>query len=337
MFVIDIHSHIVPPEFPPPSSRVDSSAWPSMKPMKDGRARMMIDGKQFRIIERAYFDVDARLAWMDRHGVTLQVVSPLPELLSHWLSADTAYELAEVTNCTIAELVNANPRKFAGLGMLPLQDIDRSAKMVASLAAMGLRGIEAASNVVGRSLADRRHDPIFVELARHDLAIFVHGSRPAGSERFLGPPIMDNVIGVPQDCGAVVASFIATDVLARHPTLRLGFAHGGGTFGALLDRMDFVWHEFDSLRGTSKIPPREYVRRFYFDSVTYSAPYLRYLIGNFGADSLMCGTDGPAVGAQSELGTLIHEACGVNAPAVEKIKWRNAMRFLGLTASRSAR
>ena len=331
MFLIDTHAHLVPRKFPPLPPDVDPRGWPSMEPLEDGRARMMIDGQQFRVIERAYFDPDARLKWMDQHGIALQVVSPLPELLGHWLAVDTACELAIFTNHTIAELVKTNSGRFAGLGMLPLQDVDRSVNMVASLAEMGLRGIEVGSNVGGRSIADPVYDRVFAELARHDLAVFVHGSRPAGSERFLGPPIMNNVIGIPQDCAAAIASFIATDVLARHPKLRLGFAHGGGTFAAVLDRMDFVWREFPALRNTSKVSPREYVGKFYFDTITYGASYLRYLIENFGIDTLICGTDGPAIGAQSELDMLVNDVCGGSAEAAEKIRWRNAARFLGLT------
>jgi aminocarboxymuconate-semialdehyde decarboxylase len=202
--------------------------------------------------------------------------------------------------------------------------------MTRELAALGLRGVQVGSNVNGRSIADPAFDPVLAELASQGLAVFVHGSRPAGTERLLGPGMMVNVVGIPQDGASAVASFIATDVLRRHPTLRLGFAHGGGTFGAVLDRMQFVWQEFPAFRKIGDTSPRDYVRRFYFDSITYSVPYLRYLIDAYGVDTLMCGTDGPGA-THLRLDTFTSEACGGDATATQKILSRNAARFLGLS------
>jgi aminocarboxymuconate-semialdehyde decarboxylase len=190
--------------------------------------------------------------------------------------------------------------------------------------------VQVGSNVNGRSIADPVFEPVLAELAKHGLAVFVHGLKPAGTERLLGPGLMVNVIGIPGDTSSAIASFIATDVLARHPALKLGFAHGGGSFGALLDRMEFVWQEFPSFRKGGTTSPREYVRRFYFDTVTYSVPYLRYLIEAYGVDTLICGTDGPGP-SQSRLDKFVSEACRGDAVAAEKILSRNAARFLDLS------
>jgi aminocarboxymuconate-semialdehyde decarboxylase len=330
VLVVDAHAHIVPREFPTLPTGVNLTGWPSMVALDDGRARMMIDGNEFRVIQRAYFDLETRLQLMDHQGIGLQVVSPLPELLGHWLDARTALELATLTNTVIAEAIAAAPARIAGLGMLPLQDPQRSAAMVSELAAQGLRGIEVGSNVNGRSIADPCFDGVLAELARHGMALFVHGSRPAGMERLLGPRLMINVVGIPQDTAMAIASFIVTDVLSRHPGLKLGFSHGGGTFGAVLDRMDFVWHEFSAVRATSRLSPREYVRKFYFDTVTYSVRYLRYLIDAYGEDALICGTDGPDAGSGTRLEAFVSEACGTNG-ATPKILATNAARFFNLT------
>jgi aminocarboxymuconate-semialdehyde decarboxylase len=291
---------------------------------------MMIDGQLYRVIERAYFDLEARLALMDAEGVDVQVVSPLPELLGYWLDPGTAVELARWVNDDIAEALGAAPDRLEGLGMLPLQDIDTSAGMVADLSTREFRGIEVGSNVNGRSIADPVFDPVLSELAANGLSILVHGLRPAGTDRLLGPKLLTNVIGIPQDCASAISSFIATDVLARHPDLRLGFVHAGGTFGSVLDRMDFVWREFPNFRESSTTSPRAYVKNFFFDTITYSVPYLRYLMDAFGVDTLMCGSDGPAVGAQGQLARFISEACLEDVHAADQMLWRNAARFLGL-------
>jgi aminocarboxymuconate-semialdehyde decarboxylase len=300
-----------------------------MSPLDDGRARMIIDGREYRVIDRAYFDLASRLKLMDGQGIDLQVISPLPELLGHWLDVDTATRLAELCNCTISAAVKAAPDRLAGIGMLPLQDVERSVGMLPALASLGLKGVQVGSNVGGRSIADPLFDPLFAAVSRLGMAVFVHGSRPAGTERLLGPSLMVNVIGIPQDCASAIASFISTDVLKRHPALKLGFSHGGGTFGAVLDRMEFVWREYPSFRGSCEISPRNYVKRFYFDAITYSVPYLKYLRGAYGADTLMSGTDGPG-SSKIRMADFITDACRDDEAAAENMLSRNALRFFGL-------
>lgn len=333
MRVVDVHAHIVPADYPlPPSLRgKEINGWPTLVALEDGRGRMMIDGREFRTLERAYFDLEARLALMDREQIQLQVVSPLPELLGYWLQAVVGTELARLTNAAAAAAQRAAPQRIAALGMLPLQDIPTAVAMVGEVAAAGLKGIEVGSNVNGRSIADPAFDPVWAEIVRHDLAVWVHGIRPAGAERLLGPPMMANVIGIPNDTALAIASFITTDVLARHPGLKLGFAHGGGSFGALLDRLDYVWREYPAVRKTSRLSPRDYVRRFTFDTITYSVPYLRFLLDAYGTDSLLCGTDGPTAGTQYDCEAFVMQACAGDAATAAKLLSGNAQRFFNLS------
>lgn len=325
MYIIDTHAHIVPTVFPQRAS----AGWPSMVPLDDGNARMMIDGQLYRVIDRPYFDLEARLAYMERENISAQVISPLPELLGHWLPVDTGVAMAELTNATIAETVKQAPDKLAGLGMLPLQSVEKSVAMVKSIASLGLRGIEVSSNVDGVSIADAHFDPVFKALAENNLAVLVHGSRPPAPERQLGPKIMGNIIGIPQDCSTAISSFIITDILARAPGLRLGFVHAGGTFGSVLARMDAVWHMLPAMQESSPVSPRDYVRRFYFDTISYSIPYLRFIIGEFGEETIICGTDGPAKGGQSDLEGLVLGACDGDVARAKRIFVDNAVRFLG--------
>lgn len=330
MIVVDTHAHLVPQTFPDVPESVSPRGWPTMVPLADGRARMLIDGKEFRIFEPAYWDVAGRIAFMDSQGIALQVLSPLPELLGYWLEPATTAALAEHTNGTIAKAVASASDRLSGLGMLPLQDVDRSLDILRDAHRLGLRGFLAASNVNGKSIADASFAPIFSELVRLDMALLIHGYRPAGTDRLLGSPLLAPIVGVPQDCAAAIASFITTDILGLHPGLKLGFVHGGGSFGAVLDRFNHVWREFPELQKAVAISPRDYVRRFYFDTVTFSVPYLTYLIEAFGADALMAGTDGPTPIGQTGLEEFITRACRGDMIVAEKILWRNAARFLGL-------
>jgi len=328
MFVIDSHAHFVPQTFPASPAGVAANEWPEMLPLPDGRARMMIDGKEFRIFEAAYWDVPGRIAVLDGEGIDLQVLSPLPELLGYWFQPATTAAMAECVNSAIAAAVASAPTRLAGMGMLPMQDVEKSAAMVGELAALGLRGVIVASNINGISIADSRFYPVFAAIEAHHLALFVHGYRPAGLERFIGSPLLGPIAGVPQDTSAAIASFIMTDIFHHFPALKLGFAHGGGSFGAVLARMDHVWHEFPDMQTANKTAPRDYVRNFYFDTVTFGTDYLAYLITAFGPQSLMAGTDGPTPIGQRGLQAFVTTAC--KGDAAEAILAGNAIRFFGL-------
>lgn len=328
MFVIDCHAHIVPENFSGlPSSVVD---WPAMQIRADGDADMVINGQRYRVIERAYFDLAARLSAMDRDGVDLQVISPLPELLSYWLELPTAVAMAELVNQVTADAVQAAPGRLEGLGMLPLQDITTSVQMVSQLSELGLRGVQVGSNVNGVSIASSEFDPVFAALEAHNLCVFVHGIRPAGIERLLGPRLMGNVIGIPQDGASAIASFITTDILGKFPALRLGFAHAGGSFGSVLGRMNFVWREHDLFRQDATVSPCDYVRKFFFDTITYSVPDLQHLMLTFGIDGFMCGSDGPTLKTQRGLEQFVVQASDGDEAVAEKMLWRNSLRFLDI-------
>jgi aminocarboxymuconate-semialdehyde decarboxylase len=84
------------------------------------------------------------------------------------------------------------------------------------------------------------------------------------------------------------------------------------------------------MQETLPISPRDYIRKFHFDSVTFSADYLRYLIVAYGPDGMMAGTDGPTPIGQRGLAKFIGEACDGDTASAEKILWRNAARFFDL-------
>ncbi|MET0985854.1 MAG: amidohydrolase, partial [Steroidobacteraceae bacterium] len=111
MKIIDFHTHVVPSRYPDRPASIAEPNWPSMEKIDDRNSRMVIAGKQFRVFQSFYWNVDERIQRLDEVGVAMQVVSPLPELLSYWLAADAAEVLTNFMNQFIAELVGKAPTR----------------------------------------------------------------------------------------------------------------------------------------------------------------------------------------------------------------------------------
>ena len=131
--MIDVHSHICPAELPS-IGRVVSSRWPCMCD-RSGTPTLMIGDAPFRELDARSWSVEARLEDMNRDGVTMQVLSPMPELLSYWFATAETQVLCDSVNAAIATMVSEKPDRFAGLGMLPLQDPEAAAREISELVA----------------------------------------------------------------------------------------------------------------------------------------------------------------------------------------------------------
>jgi len=301
-----------------------------MEEIDDRSSRMVIAGRQFRIFESFYWNVPERIKRLDEVGITLQVVSPLPELLSYWLSSDAAEVLTDFMNGLVADMVRAAPTRFAGLGAVALQDPARAVRQLESIKSLGLKGVHIGSHVNGLSIADEKFHPFYEAAEALDLVIFVHGIKPGGASLMLGPPLMPAVVGVPQETAVAISSLIMTDILRRFPRLKLVFSHGGGTIGSVLDRFNAVWAGFDVMRKNLSTPPSEYIRRFYYDTVVFGADYLGYLAKLLGASQLVAGTDGPVDMGQPPIAKFLADA-GLSASDQARVAGGNAERLLGLS------
>jgi aminocarboxymuconate-semialdehyde decarboxylase len=330
MPVIDFHAHIVPDSYPVRPAGVIEPAWPEMRPVDDKLSSMVIGGKEYRKFESFYWDVDERIAQMGVNGIDMEVLSPLPELLSYWLNADAAVALTDYMNEFVGGMVVQAPDRFQGLGCVALQDPPRAVQQLEQLKkAHGLKGVHLGSHINGVSIADERFIPFFEAAEDLDLVLFVHGIKPGGLDRLLGSPLMGPVLGVPNETTAVIGSLIMSDILGRFPNLKFVFSHGGGGIGAVLDRFDLVWNKFDVMQVNGDVSPSEYARRFYYDTVTFSADYLGYLVRLLGADRFVAGTDGPTEIGQKDLPGFLARA-GLSGSETELVTHENATRLLAL-------
>jgi aminocarboxymuconate-semialdehyde decarboxylase len=291
---IDIHTHIVPATFPAYAGRHANARWPSMEPAHDcHHCNVMIAGKIFRTVSDHSWSLERRLEIMDAARVECQVLSPMPELLSYWLEPEDTESLGRHVNDTIATMVFDGKGRFAGLGMVPLQDPDRAVRELERLMEAGFKAVEIGTNVNGVSIGDGRYAPFFAAAERLGAAIFVHALHPAGIERLIGLPNMPALARFPCETSTAIVSLMMAGIIGRHPRLRIAFSRGGGVFALVLARFLHGWKLVGGIKEATGGSPVELARRLYYDTLVYDADTLSFLIERFGVTQLCIGTDRP--------------------------------------------
>jgi aminocarboxymuconate-semialdehyde decarboxylase len=326
---VDVHAHVVPENFPHYIGGKLPAEWPSMAPAHACHRHVMIAGKVYRTVSDACWSSARRLADLPGMGLALQVLSPMPELLSYWMPARDAQQLLRYTNDCMAAMVQEGDGRLAALGAVPLQDMDLAiAELEYAVKTLGFAGVEIGSNINGVPVGAPQLDPFFEACEALGAAVFVHALRPAGMDRLVGPAPLQQVLAYPGDVGLAAASAITGNLVLRRPRLRIAFSHGGGTLASLLPRLQQGWDVFPALKESIEASPTDQARRLFYDTLVFDTSTLRHLVERFGASQLMVGTDYP-FNFHDRTPVQRIEAAGFDADTVTALVHRNAERFLG--------
>ena len=110
---IDVHTHIVPENFPAYKGKGKDVPWPSMAPAHACHRHVMISGKVYRTVADGSWSVPRRIEDMGAMRITRQAISPMPELLSYWLPLDDAKTMIRFLNDEIARMISLSPDRFS--------------------------------------------------------------------------------------------------------------------------------------------------------------------------------------------------------------------------------
>ncbi len=289
-------------------------------------ATLSFNDQPFRELDARSWDLAARIFSMDQEGISAQVLSPMPELLSYWFNKHDALAMAQHVNGVLAEMVAHGNGRFYGLGMVPLQEPALAARELSRLRENGLVGVEVGSNINGVFLGDQRFLEFFAEADRLNLALFVHALHPVGAERLSEFPDLIPYAAFPLDTGLSAISLIRAGIPERFPKLRIGFSHGGGAIVPLVHRLHQGWRLSEGFGGALPQPPHYYAARFFYDSLVYDAPYLKHLTDVFAPGQIFAGTDYPYAIEQRELAAFLRASTTIN---MEALFTTAAERFLG--------
>lgn len=333
---IDLHTHILPPEWPDLAERYGYEGWVRLEHAPDGcTARMVIGERLFREVGRNCFDAAVRLDEMDSAGVDVQVLSTVPVMFAYWAKAEHAHDLARFLNDHLATVVASAPARFVALGTVPLQDPDRAcAELTRCVRELGHAGVQVGTHVNGVNLGDPALFPFFETAAELGAAVFVHPWDMLGRER-LERYWLSWLVGMPAETATAICSLVFGGVLERLPALRLAFAHGGGSFPGTVGR---IQHGFEARPDLVAIDttqgPRAYLARdggparFWVDSLTHDAEALRALVRLFGGERVALGSDYPFPLGEARPGALI-ESLDLDPVTTGQLLSGAALAFLG--------
>lgn len=336
MKIIDIHTHIMPPQMPNFKSRFGYGGFIHLEYESPCCANMMRDdGKFFRKVHRNCWEPAERLRECDEHGVHVQVLSTIPVLFSYWAKPQDGLVVSQFLNDHLAGVVAENPRRFVGLGTIPLQAPDLAIReMERCVKELGFPGVEIGSHVNDWNLNAPELFPVFEAAASLGAAVFVHPWEMMGSDK-MPQYWLPWLVGMPAETSRAICSMIFGGVLERLPTLRLAFAHGGGSFPLTIGRIEHGFNVRPDLCAVDNpINPRAYLDRIYVDSLVHDAEALRFLIKVMGEERIMLGSDYPFPLGEAVPGTLIKEMPDLNPKLRASLLWDNAMRWLNLTDDR---
>jgi len=146
--------------------------------------------------------------------------------------------------------------------------------------------------------------------------------------RLVGPPLLEQVVAFPGEVGLAAASMITGGTLARCPTLRIAFSHGGGSLPVLLTRMQHAWDTMAPVRNAMAVSPTAAAGAIWFDDLVYDGPAIVNLLRMFGDTRLMIGTDYPfAIMDRDPVGRI--DALDVSEATRERLRRGNALAWLG--------
>lgn len=330
MLKIDVHTHILPREIPNWKDSFGYGGFIGLDHYKPCCARMVRDdGTQFRDVEENCWDPETRIVECDASGVDVQVLSTVPVMFNYWAKPNDGAEIARFLNDHIADIVHRFPRRFVGLGSVPMQDTASAIRELERCKDIGLIGVQIGTNINQLNLGEPQFFDFFAACQELGMAVSVHPWEMAG-EKDMQKYWLPWLVGMPAEVSRAICSLIFSGVLERLCDLRICFAHGGGSFPSTIGRIE---HGFNVRPDLCAIDnphnPRKYLSKMYFDGLVHDAATLNSLIDLVGADQIAMGSDYPFPLGEFEPGKLI-ENSDYDDETKAKLLHLSALKWLGL-------
>lgn len=329
MLKIDMHTHIIPKHMPNWIEKFGYGKFIHLNHIEDGRADMMQGGQFFRRIKENCWNEQLRISEYKEFNTQVQVVCTIPVMFSYWAKTKDCLEISEFLNDHIAELVSKYPKNYIGLATIPMQDTEAAIMELERAKKIGHVGIQIGSNINDENLSEERFFPIFEACERLGMAVLIHPWQMMGFDS-MKKYWLPWLVGMPAETSRAACSMIFGGILERLPNLRVCFSHAGGSFLPTLGRIE---HGFncrpDLVAIDNQRNPREYVGKFWVDSITHDIDALKYILKMQGSKRVCLGSDYPFPLGDLEIGKFIKES-NLSEETIEDIFCHATLEWLDL-------
>ena len=261
---IDIHGHFSPPTSPQDRER----RWHSMRQA------------QFLVPEPFEWTPEGTLAYMDKAGIAMQMLSNLPKQI----------DALKESNDYAASLVTKYPTRFGLLAALPtdnsnaaLAEIDRAAQELHA------DGFAVTCNYNGVFLGHSSLDPVWSELNRRHATVFVHPDAYAPASMGRPSPLIE----VAFETARTVVDMLYAGTFRKFPHIRFILAHCGGALPVLSGRLKLLGTEpwVPNPNNITQEEIQEQLARLYLDTAATAPTGIAPALHMVSADHLVYGAD----------------------------------------------
>ena len=302
--VIDVHSHIITPEF--------------VYSLKN-EGRLLDEG-----FPLPKYNVENHLKWMDEAGIetsVLTLAAPQP----------SSAEVVRQTNEDAARIKKEHPDRFLFCAALPLPDVNAAIReAIYSLDTLKADGIKLATNIGGQYLGAPELDTLFSVLNERKAVVILHPHRPEPVNRQVmqqTPLAMQEYLS---ETTRAVSNMISRNVLARYNNIKVVVPHCGAYLPLAIPRMKSLTPVMQANKMVGEIDYEANLRALYYDLAgAHSPEVIRMLLTITTPDHLLYGSDYPYVAPQVLKQSLARMKDYLSkepdlAPFREMILWKNA-------------
>ena len=326
--IIDTHAHIIVPEILREATPAEE--WRPRVVWENNRQFIEYGPKRIGSATREFVQIEKILGEMTKSGVDAVLLCPWVSLVRYEATPQESLAACQVQNDALAGLVKKYPKRIAALGMIPLQDVPLAIKELERLMKSGLSGVEIGTHVNGVYPGDARFRPFWEACDSLGAFVFIHPVEGGGRAE-LRDYYMWNVIGNPLETTVAAGHLILSGVMDAYPRLKILLAHGGGTLPYLHGRLDRGFKQRPEINKVISKTPTEYLKQFYFDTITHDPVVLRGLVDFVGADHVLLGSDYPFDMGNENPVELVRSA-NLGIDSEKKILGDNASQLLNWEA-----
>lgn len=327
---IDMHSHFFPKISQQQAANFNAKTAPWLKISDNPKyGDIYIDDKAFRPVYDALWDGNIRLELMDKQGLDIQIVCATPVMFGYEEPIVKAEPWCQAKNDLGVAFCEADPKRLKVLAQVPMQDIDAACREVTRAKSIGHVGVQIGNHVGTKNLDDAGILTFLTHCAEEDMPLLIHPWDMMGDER-LSKWMLKWLVSMPAETQLGALSLILSGAMEKLPnTLKICFAHGGGSLPYLMGRVDNAWQHRDIVREDCPNLPSSYLNRFYVDSAVFDPEALVFLVNKMGENNVMLGSDTPFPLGEQKIGDLVMQSALTDGQK-QKVLASNAEKFFNL-------